>query len=783
MNTNSLKFIRSAGSVAGAILALSSIALLGAEKAPSGDAFPNFESYIKVSGQAASISGDGAAYASRARQPENGAGGIEDLHIAKDLSKTTNLTFDGHALAGIEDYLAQLKLTKNEVGSVDIGYKRFRTFYDGVGGFFSNNPVNFYGSSASFYGSATPTTLNGQPYTPTATYVPFRTLATEKLNLDRGKFWVDATLAMPGMPVFAVKYTNELRNGQKDSTIWGQTDFTSLPTAGYLLNPISSTRTIVPSWINVGERHENLEASVRHSVKNISASLTVFTDKTNNLDTRYVTRYPGEVKIFAVPSSTLLGKLVSSVNTNNQIIEEQTDGSATKTNGVTGKVDIILSDKLTLKFAAAYENVSNDFSGDRPLITYTPTSSTTIPTGPASVGVVPVRTNLNQGLYGNAKIKELTGSIALEWKPVPAALLQVGLKDQKEWFHADGGYTRIASAQDANTGAITYTTVAYTNFARLTQSGTTPVGEFRYNGFKNLTLYATGSARDISGDERNIASYNLTTKATSSPLQQTPSERHDEFTLGANLQSSHRLSLRGEVYQKQHKDGFTGVYNGNYNLYELNLKYTGYKLTAVARLTEALAFTTRLVTQRGKGHTNGTAAATSTSKTMDSLASDSYQIGETIDFNPSKSWYVQVAGNLVYDDISTVYPRAGVYPANTTANPPVGAYDVNRVFQNSMNNYFTISALLGTTVGVHTDLQLQHIQYKASNGNANIGLWTVPYGVAASDSTTTVGIRHRFSDKLLMNAKVGYIDSKNDTNGGFTNYRGPMAYIAFEHAL
>lgn len=782
MNANSLKFIRSAGLVAGSMLALSNLSLFAAEKAPATDAFPNFESYIKVSGQAPSISGDSSAFANRAREAQNGSGGIEDMHIAKDLSKDTALTFDGRALAGTEDYLAQLKLTKNKVGSIDVGYKRFRTFYDGVGGFFSNNPVNFYGNSASYYGSATASTINGQNYLPTASYVPFQKLSTRDLHLDRSKFWVNATLAMPDMPVFSVKYTNELRNGQKDSTIWGQTDFTSLPTAGYLLNPISSTRATTPSWIDIGERHENLEASVSHSLKNIAATLTVFTDKTKNLDTRYVTRYPGEVKIFAVPATVLVGKLLSSVNVNNQIDERHTDGSATKTNGVTGHVDVTLSSKLKLKFAGVYENVTNDFTGSRQLTTYMATNPAVIPTGITSVGVVPVVTNLNQGLAGTAKIKELSGSLALEWKPATHTFVKLGLKEQKEWLNADGGYTRIGSALNATTGAITYTTVAYTNFSRLNQNGTTPVGEIRYTGIKNVAFYATASSRDLNGSERNIASYNLTTLATSNPLQQTPTERHDEYTVGANWRVSPQLTLRGEVFEKRHKNGFSGLYNNVYNLYELDIKYTGYKLTAVAKASDALSLTTRLVTQKGEGRTKGTAVNV-VSPTQDSLASKNYQISETIDFSPTKSWYAQLAGNLVYHDISTIYPRAGVYPANTTANPPVGAYDVNRVFQNSENNYYTISAMVGAAVAKHTDLQFQHVEYKAANGNGSIGLYAEPFGVACKDSTTTVGIRHMISPKLVMNAKVGYIDSKNDTTGGYTNYRGPMAYLAFDHAF
>src|SRR4051812_26539970 len=70
-----------------------------ADKAPS-DAFPNYDSYIKVSGQAAAISGSDTAFQSRTRQPSDGGAGIEEMHIAKDLSKTTTMVIDGKAMAG-----------------------------------------------------------------------------------------------------------------------------------------------------------------------------------------------------------------------------------------------------------------------------------------------------------------------------------------------------------------------------------------------------------------------------------------------------------------------------------------------------------------------------------------------------------------------------------------------------------------------------------------------------------------------------------------------------------
>jgi len=79
------------------------------------------------------VSGDKAAFDARTGMPSAGSGGIEDLSYAKDLSKDVSITVNGHALGGAQDYLGDLKLSFNDVGSIDTGYKRFRTFYGRVG--------------------------------------------------------------------------------------------------------------------------------------------------------------------------------------------------------------------------------------------------------------------------------------------------------------------------------------------------------------------------------------------------------------------------------------------------------------------------------------------------------------------------------------------------------------------------------------------------------------------------------------------------------------------------
>jgi hypothetical protein len=133
----------------------------------------------------------------------------------------------------------------------------------------------------------------------------------------------------------------------------------------------------------------------------------------------------------------------------------------------------------------------------------------------------------------------------------------------------------------------------------------------------------------------------------------------------------------------------------------------------------------------------------------------------------------------VFNVINTVYPNAGVTIATATAN----AWNVNGVLQNSNNNYLSGSALAGFVVDKLTDAQVQVNYYHAANGNAVLASLTTPYGVAVRDVQATVGLKHKFSDKWIGNAKVGYFDSANDTSGGNLNFHGPVAYVTLEHAL
>jgi len=725
MKANLSSLLRCTGLAAGAALALS-----GAYAAVPTDAFPNFDSYIKISGQAPSVTGDGAAYARRTQLSQDGGVGIEDLHYTKDLNKETSVVVDGHALAGSEDYLGVFKITQTDVGSFETGYKRFRTFYDGIGGFFP---------------------LNGA-------WMP---LNNEDLHVDRGVFWAELKVNRPNEPVFTLRYTNAERTGTKDSTIWNDTDFTGLPNNN---PPISQVRKIVPSYINLNERHQTAEGSIKHTVGKTTFELSLLGDTVKNLDTRYGTRFPGEAKPFPTPASTVL---LPAAQMNNQIQYSQADGTDARTFGVTGRTETVFNDKVTLKLSAGYENLNNDFSGDRPLFTVTPTA----------VGNVIAATDNNLNLAGTSHEKVYTGIIALDLKPFKDFTADLALKGQDKYTKSTGSLISVTAATNTTTGVVTITQTPQLEYSRLKDHSLTPTLDLNYTHFKDVSFFASGSKDVVNGDEYYATPYASTGSPAASGLAfNDESESRSHYNAGASWRACQAVTLRGEVFYKDNVNHAVGYGINAGNNYELDTQFTGVKVTATAKINAQLTSTTRYIYQQGKAQVTGN--LTTTPK-YDSMDSKNHMICETIDWTPTAQFYFQANVNLVFNTISTIYPRAGIVPAAGTSI----AWDANGVVHNSDNDYITASFLAGAVVSKDDDLQFKVTYYEANDYNPVIALLSVPYGAANKEFSATVGVKHRFTNRIMGDAKVGYIDNKSDLTGGNTNFRGPVAYLSLTYAL
>jgi hypothetical protein len=151
----------------------------------------------------------------------------------------------------------------------------------------------------------------------------------------------------------------------------------------------------------------------------------------------------------------------------------------------------------------------------------------------------------------------------------------------------------------------------------------------------------------------------------------------------------------------------------------------------------------------------------------DSMDSTSDTICETIDWNPTLQFYMQANVNVVYASISTGYPRSGGL--------------ANDVLRNADNNYLNGSLVTGFAVDKATDASLAYTFYHADNYEPFVA--TVGYGAGVEEYTVAATVKRKLTDRLIGTLKVGYFDSQNDTTGGRTNFRGPMAYVSLDYAL
>jgi hypothetical protein len=717
------------------------VLVVGANAAtPAADLFPNYDSYIKLTGQSATVTGNGSSFARRMQFPENGAYGIEALRINKEIDDATNLTVQGKALVGKEDYLGAFTLTKNEVGSVDVGYKRFRTFYDGIGGFFP---------------------LNNR----------WNQLSNPELHTDRAKFWAEAKIERPNAPKFEFRYTNEQRTGKKDSTIWGDSDFTGIPSyygvgASGLNPPYSTNRKIAPAYIDMDERQQNLFAGVKHTVGNTDIEFEINHNISKSSDYRSVIRYPGELQLYPrQSSSTNPAQVYPPATISNEIVGydvQNYDGSITS---YTGKFETKFTDTVSVFGGLLYSDGSADIGGDRQMMTKFPTTTGVVNVIGGFVGATGRPAYSYTTTDGNVNEKVLAANVGVKFKPSSDLFGSLALKYEKTDIDGHNTVLYKSTRVDQATGATTYITGSAPNIADRSEKSWIPEAEVRYTGIKGLALYGTFDYRHSPGDE-----YGTSTGATTggglgaaTTSYDNVKLNHAHYKFGANWTVTPIVTLRGEIYYKDHTNGFYGYNTNAGDSFVMGYEFFGQKLSAIVKPVSNLSFTTRLVHQTGKMDLTIDGGAS-----MKSNDAKNYQFGETIDWAPNASTYVQANLNVAYNTIQTSYPVAG----------GLG----NDVLHNADNNYRNGSLITGYAISKDTDASIQYTFYRADNFSVPNAA-TIWYGAGVKEYTYALALKHRFNEKLVGQFKVGYFNSENQTTGGNTNFKGPMAYISFDHAL
>ncbi len=696
------------------------------------DAFPDFESYIKVSGEAPWITGDPAAFANRTGTPSSGSGGIEDLFYTKDLSDTTTLTINGRALAGVDDYLASVNIEKDKFGSIDAGYSRFRTFYDGVGGFF---PL-----SDSFY-----------------------RLNPEELHVDRSKVWVNLKLAMPDRPVFTLSFRNETRTGMKDTTGWAVVvNPEAVIVQGKLVGTAapSNTPEINPNVMTMDEHHDILEAGMTAKVGKTTEILKATLDTVNNSDGRAYVKYPDST-VIADPTV---------------IVQDDDETRRATSFRFLSQTETKLSEQVAVDVGLTYNHISSTDGGFWITPTYSASANTIFVADTAA------------DVYGISRVDDYVGNASLNYTPTKDWQIRMAYRDEYDLIASNGSFTTTSLSAAATSLASKFiTTSDDLTYSHYLERIETPELSIQYMGFRNLTVYGSIDERINQADQHWVNPYAAVVNAggvvteVGAPIGNVFFQDGDQDNwnakLGFNWNASRFLTVRAEVYRKDDQNQFVGANiagTGSFGgFYATGLTFTGLKFNLILKPRENLTLTTRYQPQSGMMSTNGNAVNGGQGNEITSGKVYGQMISETVNWAPTQSVYFQGNVNIVYDYIQTAYPIV-VVSATTYVPPPI---------QNANNNYITSSALCGFAVNKTTDAQIQLAWSRADNYNPQIAAGGVPYGASFLDESATAGLKHKFSPRMLGEFKAGYLRRTDDTTGGFTNYRGPLVYAALTYSL
>ena len=221
---------------------------------------PEYKNWIELGIGGVITSGDRAQFEEQHWLPGGQPyGGIQDLHYEQTLGKDATLTVDGHAIWDFNDYDIQVQLSKPKLGYIKAGFTEFRSWYDGNGGFFPHDGGTFFPP------------------------------AFPEMHIDRGDVWIELGLRVPDWPEITIRYSHEFRDGQKDSTTWGDTTLT-----GLAVNP---TRKIVPSFRDIDETRDIVSFEASKTIGNTDVLLGMRYEHNTNDDSLNMERNAGQVGV------------------------------------------------------------------------------------------------------------------------------------------------------------------------------------------------------------------------------------------------------------------------------------------------------------------------------------------------------------------------------------------------------------------------------------------------------------------------------------------------------
>jgi hypothetical protein len=662
---------------------------------------PEYKNWIEIGIGGNIINGDAAQFKQEHRISGDVFGGIQDLHLERSIGKNATLTVDGHAIFDNHDYDVKIDLSQPGLGYIRAGYTEFRSWYDDNGGFAPGDG---------------------------GTWIPPR---YHELTLDRGIAWVELGLRMPDWPEITIHYSHEFRNGDKDSTSWGDTS----------LAPVG-TRKIAPAFRNIDETRDIVSFDASKTFGNTDIDLGMRYEHNNNDDRLQLQRGVG--------------------NPATQRYITQNDKSDLDLFNGHMITETRFSDTFWFTAGYSYTTLGSDLSGTR--IIGTDYNS-------MFVSPLPVSQNHDEGflnLAGTSQVSDHLFNANLFWMPAKDLTLLSGFRYTHE--NQDSNATFLGTTVTQAGGAAVFepttadTSQDFDNFAERLEA--------RYAGINNWLFWAEGEWTEENG---NVREHSVVDGAVSAMLNKDTSLLGQKYTIGANWYTLPNLSFSGQYYYQaaQYDNHFNEDLGGGQRLQsqdwstnDFNIRMT-YRPNIPASLG-TLSATTRydymqtLISGMWSLDGLGTQLAEEHSALI-----TSHVIGETLTWSPLARLYLQGTLSYVLDETKT--PVSSII---VTDNAPT--------VLDFQSDYWTVTGGAGFIIDNKTDFHADYTFYRANDyvNNIEVGM---PFGMGATEHTVSASLSRQLTPSVRLMLRYAFYHYTDETSGGHNNYNAHSIFSSLQY--
>lgn len=710
-----------------------------------------YKNWIEVGVGATWTSGDNAQFEQHHWWPgDQPFGGITDLHYEHKVGEKALLSIDGHALWDINDYDIKVDLSQPNLGYIRGGYTAFRTWYDGNGGFFPPH--------------------GGTWFPP----------AFDEMHIDRDEVWLELGIRLPDWPEMTIHWSHRIRDGQKDSTIWGDTTLT-----GLVVNP---ARKLAPAYRDIDEERDTVSFDATKTFGSTDVGIGMRWDHYSIDNNLQLERGAGQLPPAVPPPGA------------QRFITQHDENDVDDFNGHV-LTETRIKDNLWFTSAYSYSALSADLSGSRIVgQSYNPVFLPTFPQLQSNDHAI-----LN--LSGMSESKEHVFNSNLFWMPWKDLEALVGFRYTHESIDSSSTFL------DANTATApppTHYTPAIPKAADTSEDvdETAERLELRYKRFQNWLFYAEAELEQAWGDVREhevggALVRNVPTRFDQGAMTKDTHFFDQKYTAGATWYPMTRLNLAAQYYYKEadydndfHSELATPTDVPTPLGAERNQRLIGQdwttndanvRITARPKIPNSLG-TLSLVTRydymqtevAGKWGVSPAGPPPAVPPAPPSIPTGTilneeftalitnHVISESATWNPCARFYVQAIGSYVLNQTETPASKINLIP---NATPTVVDF---------RNDYWTVTGATGYVLDEYTDLRADYTFYCANDHFKNSRV-AMPYGLGGTEHTVSATASRQFTKQVRLTLQYRFFDYQDELFGGHNNYTAHSIFSGLQY--